>query len=71
MTDIEPAEQAPPQALPVPTETDLEEVRRTGINPFPVRALQIETSSICNFRCASCALSLSDYDRPEKHMTPE
>lgn len=71
MTDIEPAEQSPPQALPVPTETDLEEVRRTGINPFPVRALQIETSSICNFRCASCALSLSDYDRPEKHMTPE
>jgi radical SAM protein with 4Fe4S-binding SPASM domain len=50
---------------------DLAEVRRTGINPLPVRYLQIETSSECNFRCASCALSLADYDRPERHMTPE
>ena len=49
----------------------LEEARRTGKNPLPVRALQIETSSICNFRCASCALSLNDYDRPARHMTPE
>ena len=50
---------------------DLEEVKRTGFNPLPVRFLQIETSSECNFRCASCALSLADYDRPEKHMTAE
>ena len=50
---------------------DLERVRATGVNPLPVRALQIETSSICNFRCNSCALSLADYDRPAKHMQPE
>jgi hypothetical protein len=40
----------------------------TGTNPLPVRALQIETSSICNFRCASCPLSLDAYDRPQKHL---
>ncbi len=50
---------------------DWDEARRTGKNPFPVRALQIETSSICNFRCPSCPLALPDYDRPEKHMTLE
>ena len=54
-----------------PPAIDWEYIRQTGINPLPVRFLQIETSSECNFRCASCALSLSDYDRPEKHMTPE
>ncbi len=53
------------------TEVDLEHIRRTGINPLPVRWMQVETSSICNFRCASCALSLKEYDRPEKHMTPD
>ncbi len=37
--------------------------------PTPVRALQIETTSICNFRCDSCPLSMGEYDRPEKHMT--
>ena len=74
MTDIEPPEQSPaqphPEAGPAISAAEMEEVRRTGHNPLPVRALQIETSSICNFRCASCALSLADYDRPEKHMTP-
>ncbi|MFT5284101.1 MAG: radical SAM protein with 4Fe4S-binding SPASM domain [Planctomycetota bacterium] len=47
------------------------EARVTGINPLPIRALQIETSSICNFRCNSCVLSLPDYDRPAKHMSPD
>ena len=46
-----------------------EEVLRTGRNPLPVRALQIETSSICNFRCDSCPLSMPGYDRPEKHLS--
>ena len=45
------------------------EAARTGRMPLPIKALQIETSSICNFRCDSCPLSASDYDRPEKHMT--
>lgn len=66
MTDTEPTAQTP-----APPALDIEEVRRTGVNPLPVRALQIETSSICNFRCASCALSLADYDRPERHLGPE
>lgn len=57
--------QAPPSADPY------ERMRTTGENSLPIRAIQIETSSICNFRCASCALSLADYDRPEKHMGPE
>jgi len=48
-----------------------QEALRTGINPLPVRALQIETSSICNFRCNSCPLSLPEYDRPQKHMSVE
>lgn len=68
MRDDEPRAD-PPVAAPAPI--DLEEVRRTGHNPLPVRFLQIETSSECNFRCASCALSLVDYDRPERHMTAE
>ncbi len=50
---------------------DWEEALRTGHNPLPVRAIQVETSSICNFRCGSCPLSLGDYDRPEKHMSTE
>ena len=37
----------------------------------PVRAIQVETSSICNFRCPSCPLSLKEYDRPEKHTNAE
>ncbi len=54
-----------------PSRPDLiAEARVTGRNPLPVRAMQIETSSICNFRCNSCVLSLPDYDRPAKHMTP-
>ena len=48
---------------------DWEEFRRTGFNPVPPTAMQIETSSICNFRCPSCPLSAKDYDRPEKHMS--
>jgi radical SAM protein with 4Fe4S-binding SPASM domain len=57
---------------PVPAAIDpYTRMRETGENPLPIRAIQIETSSICNFRCASCALSLADYDRPEKHMAPE
>lgn len=59
---------APEPAPPAISEEDLEEVRRTGLNPWPVRALQIETSSTCNFRCASCPLSEPWYDRPEKEM---
>jgi radical SAM protein with 4Fe4S-binding SPASM domain len=50
---------------------DWDRIRETGENPLPIRALQIETSSICNFRCDSCPLSLAEYDRPEKHMTPD
>lgn len=42
---------------------------KTGRSPHPVRAIQIETTSICNFRCPSCPLSMADYDRPEKHIT--
>ena len=64
---------APTTSSEAPAEAavDVAEVRRTGVNPLPVRYLQIETSSECNFRCASCALSLPDYDRPERHMSPE
>jgi len=54
---------------PSPEAIDWEEVLRTGRNPLPVRALQIETSSICNFRCDSCPLSIAGYDRPEKHLS--
>jgi radical SAM protein with 4Fe4S-binding SPASM domain len=61
------AAEANPMARPF--SFDWEEARRTGINPLPVRVLQIETSSICNFRCPSCPLALPDYDRPEKHMS--
>ena len=50
---------------------DVEEARRTGVNPLPVRYVQIETSSECNFRCPSCPLSMKEYDRPEKHLGPE
>jgi radical SAM protein with 4Fe4S-binding SPASM domain len=54
-----------------PSVAMLEEARRTGYNPLPVRAMQVETSSICNFRCNSCVLSLPDYDRPQKHLTAD
>jgi radical SAM protein with 4Fe4S-binding SPASM domain len=50
---------------------DWDEFRRTGCNPLPPTALQIETSSICNFRCASCPLAMPEYDRPEKHLSVE
>lgn len=61
-----------PDRRPEETATvDFEEARRTGINPLPVRVLQIETSSECNFRCPSCPLSMKEYDRPEKHLGPE
>jgi len=50
---------------------DWEEALRTGYNNLPVRALQIETSSICNFRCDSCPLSMEEYDRPEQHLSTE
>jgi radical SAM protein with 4Fe4S-binding SPASM domain len=60
----------PPPAPETPADpAQLAEVRRTGVSPLPVRFLQIETSSECNFRCASCALALVDYDRPERHMS--
>ena len=52
-------------------QVDWDAFRLTGENPFQPLAMQIETSSICNFRCDSCPLSLADYDRPEKHMTLE
>ncbi len=60
-------------AAPTPAEPalDWEEFRRTGHNPVPPVAMQIETSSICNFRCPSCPLSMGEYDRPEKHMNVE
>ncbi len=50
---------------------DWDEFRRTGRNPNPPAALQIETSSICNFRCDSCPLAVPGYDRPQKHMSVE
>lgn len=50
---------------------DWDEFRRTGHNPTDPVAMQIETSSICNFRCGSCPLALKEYDRPEKHMSVE
>lgn len=75
MTDTASTGQSPTATAPDPetpaAEIDWERVAATGEMPLPVRALQIETSSICNFRCASCSLSLPDYDRPERHMTPE
>lgn len=52
-------------------ELDWEEFRRTGRNPLDPIAMQIETSSICNFRCDSCPLAAPGYDRPEKHMSVE
>jgi radical SAM protein with 4Fe4S-binding SPASM domain len=63
------SEAPPPPPVSAFSPVDMDEVRRTGFNPLPVRFLQIETSSECNFRCASCALSLAGYDRPERHMT--
>ena len=48
---------------------DWDAFRATGTNPNPPVALQIETSSICNFRCDSCPLAVPGYDRPEKHMS--
>ena len=51
-------------------ETQLAQLRATGEMPLPPSVLQIETTSICNFRCPSCPLSMADYDRPEKHMSP-
>lgn len=53
------------------TPEQFESARSTGISPYPVRVLQIETSSICNFRCDSCPLSMESYDRPEQHMDAE
>jgi len=50
---------------------DWDEFRRSGHNPRSPSAMQIETSSICNFRCPSCPLSMGEYDRPEKHMSVE
>lgn len=54
-----------------PSHVDWDQVVRTGVNPLTPRILQIETSSICNFRCESCPLSMDEYDRPEKHMSVE
>jgi len=51
------------------TTLDWDEFRRTGHNPTDPVAMQIETSSICNFRCDSCPLAVTGYDRPEKHMS--
>ena len=48
---------------------DWDEFRRTGHNPTDPVGMQIETSSICNFRCDSCPLAVDGYDRPEKHMS--
>jgi len=53
------------------TTLDWDEFRRTGHNPTDPVAMQIETSSICNFRCDSCPLAVDGYDRPEKHMSVE
>ncbi len=50
---------------------DWDAFRSTGENPLPPTAMQIETSSICNFRCPSCPLALPSYDRPEKHLSVE
>jgi pyrroloquinoline quinone biosynthesis protein E len=56
-------------SAPVDWAANEAEIAASGRNALAVRAIQVETSSICNFRCASCALSLVDYDRPEKHMS--
>ncbi|MFT5288951.1 MAG: radical SAM protein with 4Fe4S-binding SPASM domain [Planctomycetota bacterium] len=48
-----------------------EEAIATGRAPDSVRAIQIETTSICNFRCPSCPLGMADYDRPGEHMSVE
>lgn len=48
-----------------------EHARRTGENPLPISGIQIETSSICNFRCPSCPLAMDGYTRPEEHMDLE
>ncbi|QDU67946.1 radical SAM protein [Engelhardtia mirabilis] len=58
----------PPHLVGASQEAIWEWVRETGTNPLPVRALQIETTSICNFRCQSCPLSLDGYDRPTEHL---
>ena len=54
-----------------PPAIDWDEFRRTGANPLSPTAMQIETSSICNFRCPSCPLAMASYDRPEKHLSVE
>ncbi|HED64547.1 MAG TPA: radical SAM protein [Planctomycetes bacterium] len=58
-----PSPQSPEQAFAKALET--------GLSPHPVRAVQVETTSICNFRCPSCPLSMPEYDRPEKHLSLE
>jgi radical SAM protein with 4Fe4S-binding SPASM domain len=58
----------PPELVGASEERIWTWILETGNNPLPVSALQIETSSICNFRCESCLLSLPGYDRPEVHL---
>jgi radical SAM protein with 4Fe4S-binding SPASM domain len=60
---------APATGDPFAPIADWDAFRATGVNPNPPAALQIETSSICNFRCNSCPLAVPGYDRPEKHMS--
>lgn len=72
MANVDPLEPEAGAAAAAPSGTivDWDEFRRTGHNPLQPVGLQIETSSICNFRCDSCPLSAPEYDRPEKHMSP-
>jgi radical SAM protein with 4Fe4S-binding SPASM domain len=63
-----PALDLPPHLVGRPEAEIWDWVRETGRNPLPIRALQIETTSICNFRCESCPLSLDGYDRPTQHL---
>ena len=70
---------APSSATPTSSEardegtaqTAWREALASGRSPHRVKAIQVETTSICNFRCPSCPLSMGDYDRPGKHLSLE
>ena len=75
MSDTPPSDAAPAPPAPLDWPTDPQAqwklAAATGRSPHPVRAIQIETTSICNFRCPSCPLAMGDYDRPEEHLSLE
>lgn len=75
MSDAAPSPASAPPAedptAPADPRAQWEHALATGHSPHKVRAIQIETTSICNFRCPSCPLAMGEYDRPEKHLSPE